>query len=515
MAEIDYYYPFDSIDGDRKTVAATERRFFNALFTDGVIGAGAFDAAETSAGVYSIGAGVAIVGGAIGGIINAKSITAQPAAGATMHIVLRLDTASDARKVSMEAVSSLAAATSAQLDEGGKLDLPLYSVTGNVGGSYTLLDEREYCTSFDNRRFTELFSAMLANMQKSAAAEIAAISQRFEAEVQAASTENAGMYGAAGRQGFINPAFAVNQRGADSYSLSGGTTYTFDRWLARIAGAATSTPVVVSREQDGQRIALVVHNKKYAEGTTAAASCIAQNIEGGVRTFCAGGRKFTVSFDAKASEACALAVEPVQFAKTGGAGASIAAQAVSLTTSWQRFSLTFAGTVTPAVDQMQDVLKIGFFFAWRGNSGRFGADQNAANTVYMANMQINEGDSALPCYVRDYGEELERCRRYYVALGFTSLSCGAQNASTGQVVTSPLPLTRAMRTQPAATFTDRANVVGAASAELEYGAWRNGLTCDMSAGSDDFPVFIVNNTDSSGIVRVCFNSVALNAELMD
>ena len=72
-----------------------------------------------------------------------------------------------------------------------------------------------------------------------------------------------------------------------------------------------------------------------------------------------------------------------------------------------------------------------------------------------------------------------------------------------------------MRTQPAATFTDRANVVGAASAELEYGAWRNGLTCDMSAGSDDFPVFIVNNTDSSGIVRVCFNSVALNAELMD
>ena len=59
MADIDFYYPFDSIDGDRKTTAATERRFFGALFTDGVVGAEAFQAEQVDAGVYNIGAGVA------------------------------------------------------------------------------------------------------------------------------------------------------------------------------------------------------------------------------------------------------------------------------------------------------------------------------------------------------------------------------------------------------------------------------------------------------------------------
>ena len=69
MADIDFYYPFDSIDGDRKTTAATERRFFASLFTNGVAGGSGFAITQVSEGVYNIGAGVAIIGGAIGGIV--------------------------------------------------------------------------------------------------------------------------------------------------------------------------------------------------------------------------------------------------------------------------------------------------------------------------------------------------------------------------------------------------------------------------------------------------------------
>lgn len=515
MAEIDFYYPFDSIEGDRKTVAATERRFWGALFTDGVVGSDAFAVTTPAEGSYTIGEGVAIIGGAVGGIVTPKTVTATPAAGAKVYIVLRLDTTSAARKITLEVVSSLATATAAQLYAGGQLDLPLYSVEGRTGGGYGLLDQRAYCTSFDAEQFAPLFDMFLASADSRASGLLAAMQQQFDAEISSIKAETAGLYGSAGRQGFINPIFQVNQRGTARYSLSSGTTYTFDRWLCRIGGASTSAPVVVSRVQDGDRLALQVENKAYAAGSTAAASCIAQNIEGGVRQFCSDGKRFTVSFDAKASAPQVLAVEPVQFMQEGGSGVAISAKTVNVTTDWSRYTLTFTGTETPTADQIDDVLKVGFFFAWKGYSGRFGADQDAENMVYLANMQINEGTSALPCYVRDYGEELERCRRYYVALGFTSLSCGAVNATTKQVVSSPIPLTRAMRAQPSVTVTDRANVAGVASAEVASGSWRNGLACEASASAADLPVLIVTNTDTSDVTRIALNSVRLDAELTD
>jgi hypothetical protein len=515
MAEIDFYYPFDSIDGDRKTTAATERRFFGALFTDGVAGANGFPISTVAEGVYSIGAGVAIISGAIGGVINAKQVAARPAADETAYIVLRLDTTNAVRKVTLEVVSSIENATAAQLDNGGKRDLVLYSVTGQTGGGFGLLDQRKYCTSFDNEIYSQNFQALYDATKADGEAQMDALRVSIAAAIAEANAETAGMYGAAGRQGFINPNFAVNQRGESSYGTTGGEVYAYDRWKLKVEGRKTADPVAVYKLWDGveNRLSLQVLNRAYPSGTAAAASCVSQSIENGVFDFCNGGKRFTVSFDAKASAPQRVAVEPIQNA--GGSAERIAAQVVEVTTEWQRFSLTFAGTIGVASNSGGNYLTIPFYFAWANNAARFGADQNAAGTINFANMQINEGSAALPCYEPPYAEQLHQCQRYYCKFGNVSLSAGATLATSNQVTTSPLPLPRHLYRKPSVTAKDRAGVAGVASAEIAAGGWRNGLAYTLSDQSADVPVFVVTNTDASAVTRVVFNSIALDAEIED
>lgn len=512
---MDYYYPFDSVNGDRKTVSATERRFWGALFTDGVVSPDGFGIATTStAGSFRIGAGVAIVGGAIGINVYGYTVTAKPAVGSSLYIVLRLNTNTNTRDITLGTTANIEAATAAQLAQGGIRDLPLYKVTANAAGSaYTVTDLRKWANSFDKSEFSAQFDAMVASVRAQAETAFDAQADRFEAAIDAANAENAGMYGAAGRQGFINPTFAVNQRGKDVYSIKSGSAYTFDRWKSLVDLATLPSAMTFEAVQDGARHALKVGAKAFSSDTTIGRAGFVQNIEGGVRTFAAGGRKFTISFDVKADAACKVGIDVNQIPATGAAGVFLA-RSVDVGTEWKRVSVTFTGSATPTAAQKTDVLQVGFFVSFKGFS-RFSADQSANNNVYFANMQINEGTGALACYARDYAEELERCQRYYVALGPVSLSCGATLATNNQIVTGPLPLARRLYRYPDATFTDRANITGCASIELAEGGWRGGLSCALSDLSQDNPVFVVNNTDSGAATRVCFNSVSLDAEITD
>ena len=507
MSNLDFYYPFDSVSGDRKITAATERRFWSELFGDGVVSADGFKLNTTAtAGTFGIAAGTAIVGGCIGGTTAKYQITANPAAGTSGYIVIRTDTNNAVRKMTLEFVKSLQSATQEQLAAGGQRDLPLYKVTANAAGkSYTVNDLRKWANSFDKSEFSAQFDAMVASVKANAETAFDAQSARFEAAITAADAENSGTYGAAGRQGFINPRFAVNQRGSESYDVQ--TAYTFDRWMHKTTAAASAT---VTRVSEGMRRALKVTNASLA-GT--GRNSISQAIERGVSTFAAGGQSFTVSFDARADSVLRLFVEPVQYAKAGGSAVAIAAQEVELSTRWQRFALTFEGTITPAADAA-DVLKVAFHYAWR-NQSQLGTDQSAAGTVYLANMQINKGTAALACSERDYAEELERCRRYFVKLGATSLCVGATLATTNQAISSPLPLSRPLYRKPTVTAKDRANVVGAASCESAAGGWRNGLPFVISSDSEENPVFVVTNTDATLLTRVVFNAVELDAEIYD
>lgn len=515
MAEIDFYYPFDSIDGDRAITAAVERRFWGQLFNDGVVGAGSFAVSVVSAGVYEIAPGLGIVGGIVAGITEAKRLTVSGPAGSTYYIVLRADTNTDQRKVSLVASQTRYSQSADQMDAGGIRDLVLYSVDIDANGNQGILDQRIYCTSFDAQIYADQLAANVAKLEREGRAEVDALTNQLAATVEAANTEVAGMYGAAGRQGFINPCFLVNQRGKASYGLTSGSAYTFDRWRATVGGSAASSAVTFATVQDGTRHALSVTFPGFVAGTDAAAVAIAQNIEGGVRTFATGGKQFVVSFDAKASAARSLAVEVTQYAATGTTGTVLAAQRVDLTTSWQRFSMVFTGTMSLTATQLADVLKVAFLPAWRGYDTRLGADNTAAATVYLANMQINEGTQALPCYAKPYADELEACQRYYAALGYVTLPVSATLASSNQVITGPVPLTRRLYRVPDVTATDRLSTTGYASLEVAAGGWRHGLAYSVSGNSVDYPVFVITNTDASGVTRVCFNSIAVDAEIND
>lgn len=512
MAEIDFYYPFDSVDGDRKTTAATERRFFNALFADGAVGAGAFALTQVSEGVYSIGAGVAIVGGAIGGIINAKQLNVKPALGATSYIVLRLDTSSGSRKILLGIVTAIRSESMEQLDQGGVRDLPLYSVTGQANGGYSVVDMRTYCTSFDNKIYSQDFQALYDATKANGETIVDAMRASFAAAIAEANAATAGLYGAAGRQGFINPNFAVDQRRGTAYGIKRNELFIFDHWKAAVEGRETASNIALSRNFDtaAKKLSLNITNKVYADGSGAGASCISQTIEGGVFTFC-NGKKFTVSFDAKANTPQRVAVEPTQL--VSGAKKAIAAQVVEVTSEWQRFSLTFDGTETATSMNGSNFLKVGFYFAWVNSASRFGEDQNDENVVRFANMQINEGAAALPCYEPPYAEQLHQCQRYFCSFGYVSLAVGALQQSTKYVTTSPLPLPRRMYRTPDVVMYDRTDAASVASVETAAGAWRNGLACSVSANSADNPVFVVTNTDTTEVTRVVLNKVEVNAEI--
>lgn len=511
---LDFYYPFDSIDGDRVTTAATERRFFHDLYSDGVAGSGGFAIRFLGDGVFSIGKGTAIIGGAIGGLLSERQIEAKPASGVTSFIVLRLETRAAVRKISLDVVSSpYTGTTQDQLDEGGVRDLVLYSVTGQTGGGYGVLDQRKQAASFDSAAYSANFTAMLSEMEANATDELNALSSLYQTSIDEVNNEASGLYGSAGRQGFINPTFIVNQRGKAKYGLTSGSAYTFDHWKLVQSGKGLAAAMEVMTEQDGARHALRFETSEFAGTGNVGRTGLVQNIEGGVRTFCAGGKSFTISFDAKASKVCNLGVDARQFAQTGGTAVDLS-KTVSLSSNWKRYSLTFTGSVTPTADQIQDVLQIGFWVSFLGYT-RYGADQDGGHIVWLANMQINEGAAALPCYVRPYADELEACQRYYVKLGYVSLSVGATLASSNQVISSPLPITRRLYRMPDATPVDRAGVSGKASVEAAAGGWRNGLACSISNNSTDAPVFVVTNTDASAVTRINFNSLEINAEIAD
>lgn len=512
MAEIDFYYPFDSINGDRAITAAVERRFWGELFNDGVVGAGGFAVSVVSAGVYEIAPGLGIVGGIVAGITEAKQIAVSGPAGSTYYIVLRADTNTAQRKVTLTASQTRYSNSADQMDAGGVRDLVLYSVDIDENGNQGILDQRTYCTSFDAKQWAQTLNNTIAGIEDRGTEQLNAMRSLFEAAIDAADAETAGMFGAAGRQGFINPTFTVNQRGKASYGITSGSAYTYDHWKLVQSGKAIAGAIEVKTEQDGARHALRIETAEFTGTGNVGRTGIAQNIEGGVRTFCAG-RQFTVSFDAKASSLCRLGIDARQFVETGGTATDVS-RTVELDEQWKRYSVTFTGEAMPTAGKVNDVLQIGFWVTFLGYT-RYGANQDGGHIVWLANMQINEGTQALACYTRPYADELEACQRYYVALGYTSLAVGTVLTSSKQVITCPVPLTRRLYRVPTVTSTDRVNAAGYASLEIAAGGWRHALTWSLSGNSVDYPVFVVTNTDASEVTRVCFNSLGIDAEITD
>ena len=135
-----------------------------------------------------------------------------------------------------------------------------------------------------------------------------------------------------------------------------------------------------------------------------------------VRTF--AGQTATASFYAKASAARNLLIEPLQSSGSGGSGSGApTGQNVALTTSWQKFTLTF------------DVPSISGFTLGTGHylTFRFRWNDTSNGTIDVARVQFEKGSVATEFENRHLGVELALAERYYQKT-FPYDTAPAQNA---------------------------------------------------------------------------------------
>jgi hypothetical protein len=147
---------------------------------------------------------------------------------------------------------------------------------------------------------------------------------------------------AAGKNKFINGAFDNWQRGTSISLTSGVFAYTVDRFLASCSFSAGTSTVSRQAFTPGTAPVSGYEGNYFARltcGSTTSVWNYRQNIEN-VTTF--AGQTATLSFWIKASAANATtSVEVAQIFGSGGSGNVVATYTgPSVTTSWQRFSLT-------------------------------------------------------------------------------------------------------------------------------------------------------------------------------
>ena len=194
----------------------------------------------------------------------------------------------------------------------------------------------------------------------------------------------------------------------------------------------------------------------------------------------ADAKPITLSFYAKASASFKFVAALLNVDNDRYAGSTF-----DVTTSWQRFIITFPADVddgsSPFDNDNADSLHIRFFLHAGANytSGTLSStfanavaantyDSNAGsfysstdNNFFITGVQLEVGSVATPFEHRSFGEELALCQRYYYD---PKLSSGNYwwlhpivTDSTGSYRRGSFPLPTAMRADPTATLTGATN----------------------------------------------------------
>ena len=237
---------------------------------------------------------------------------------------------------------------------------------------------------------------------------------------------NSNVFSATGSFGnrLINGDFAIAQRGT---SFSGGTAnaddaYTLDRWYILSEGSDTIDVTQETTEvPSGGKYSIALDVE-----TTGEKFGIAQIIEG---VNCVGliGSTATLSFKAKVSDARIDTVKAAIVAWSGtedtvtsdiisawnadGTTPTLIANAtfentpadLGVTTSWATYS------VTAAIDTASTTNVI--VFIWSDDA----TNPTAGDFLYLADVQLEIGDTVTPFERKSYGQELTLCERYYIA----------------------------------------------------------------------------------------------------
>jgi len=242
-----------------------------------------------------------------------------------------------------------------------------------------------------------------------------------------------GHYPPVNRNLIINGAMQVAQRGT-SFTVGG---YGLDRWKTFNAGGTHT----LSRQSFDPGDSIEVGLDTYVRLVRASPSGIyyfSQRIED-VRK--SDGATLTLSFYGKASSATTVPCRITQeFGSGGSSGVNTDQQNNNLTTSWQRFTMTFSmpslsGKTIGAGSCFEPVFDI----------------PPTTATIEITGVKLEVGDTATPFECRSYGDELALCQRYYQTLinkntPLTPTGNGG-NSSTGNLM-----LMSEMRSPPACSL---------------------------------------------------------------
>jgi hypothetical protein len=311
---------------------------------------------------------------------------------------------------------------------------------------------------------------------------------------------------AAGKNKIINGAFDNWQRGTSfSFVSSGG--YTADRFLADSGGSGT---VAVTRQtftpgQTDVPNAVYFYQAAYSvSGTTPA--IISTRLED-VNTF--AGQTATFSFYAKINTGTqTITPRYVQDFGSGGSTTVVTNMtAQTLTTSWQRFTITSTiPSVSGKTIGTSSYLRLDLLAATSGTL-----------TYQIANLQLEAGSvaTAFQTATGTIQGELAACQRYYVRIGDTTtnatLSIGTSN-SAGTVSIQSISLPVAMRVPPATL--DYANIRlsdGSTGYTITSATLINGTTLrgNISCATSGMTAFRLTMLDGSATG----NYVGFSAEL--
>ena len=281
-----------------------------------------------------------------------------------------------------------------------------------------------------------------------------------------------------GRNRVINGDFSVNQRSFTTSTSNG--VFVADRWLSIAAGTGATTTFTNVAATLGDLPESAKSFIRVASSAHSATDCIAglvTRIES-VRTL--SGKTITVSFWAKASSGTPkVGVGTFQGFGTGGSPSGAVETGggqVTISTSWQRYSITYA---VPSISGKTIGNDGNDYVSFRLLTSLGSAPYPAMPQIGVQNttidfwgIQVEEGSVATPYEQKSYAEELQDCLRYYFKMispdaAYNRFGWGQASGTTSVAVIIPVPVL--MRAEPTPTVSSAShfcvtNSVGAAIA---------------------------------------------------
>lgn len=247
----------------------------------------------------------------------------------------------------------------------------------------------------------------------------------------------------------INGGFDIWQRGT---SFTTSNAYTADRWV--IVGASGQT-VSASQQSFTPGTAPVsgYEGTYFARlgwsGSPSGTYWFTQRVED-VRTF--AGQTVTLSFWAKSTSTTSALTPAIEqnFGTGGSSVVTTTGSAITITSSWQRFTQTFSvPSVSGKTIGTSSYLEVRPFF---------GSTAITGNSIDIWGVQIEKGSIATEYEQRFIGDELRLCQRYYqIIVSGDNKIFGMGWNYTSTEADMPVTFVTEMRTAPTASVVSGTN----------------------------------------------------------